>query len=285
MRKSSRKTPVRRVSSRKKKKGMSLWLKILLWFLALFLLVGIIGYHYREALSYYFSFKSRHSTENTRTKVEGARIYQILEKHKELVFGFDVSEYQNDIDWQQITTVEDSFALRFVFIRATAGSDKIDAQFERNWNLSKKYGFIRGAYHYYRPNENSLQQADNFIATVHLEKGDFPPVLDIEKLPQKQSIDSLKVGLRRWLTRVEKHYKMRPIIYSGESYYNDFLKGEFKNYIFWVANYNFFVENLKDDWQFWQFTEKAHVQGIQGNVDINIYNGTPKMLEYFRQAK
>jgi lysozyme len=92
------------------------------------------------------------------------------------------------------------------------------------------------------------------------------------------------VGLKRWLTKVEKHYKMRPIIYSGERYYNDFLKDEFEGYTFWIANYNFFVENIKDDWQFWQFTEKATVPGISGPVDMNIYNGTPKMLRYLTKS-
>jgi lysozyme len=145
---------------------------------------------------------------------------------------------------------------------------------------AKKNNFIRGAYHYYRPNENSIEQADNFIKTVKLKIGDLPPVLDIEKLPENQSIDSLKVGLRRWLKKVDQHYKVKPIIYTGERYYNDFLKDEFSEYTFWVANYNFFVENIENDWQFWQFTEKARINGINENVDLNIYNGTPKMLEY-----
>jgi lysozyme len=117
---------------------------------------------------------------------------------------------------------------------------------------------------------------------VRLEPGDLPPVLDIENLPKEQSMDSLRVGLRRWLKKVEAHYKVRPIIYSGESYYTDFLKNSFKEYPFWIANYNFFVEDFKTDWKFWQFTEKAKIEGIPGRVDVNIYNGTPKMLDYLR---
>jgi lysozyme len=79
---------------------------------------------------------------------------------------------------------------------------------------------------------------------------------------------------------VEAHYKVRPILYSGEKYYTSFLQKEFKKYTFWVANYNFWVENIKDEWQFWQFTESAVIKGIPSKVDVNIYNGTPKMLEY-----
>ncbi|RAR46623.1 glycoside hydrolase family 25 protein [Flavobacterium lacus] len=280
MAKQIRRKPVTRRKTTKKKTFFS---GKMIGFTITFLIVlfiGVTAYHYRDALAYYFSFKSKHQTEKNATKVEEARIFQVLKRHEKKVFGFDVSEYQGKISWEEIKTIEDTFQLKFVFIRATAGKDKVDSRFKQNWKDAKENSFIRGAYHYYRPNENSIQQATNFIKTVKLQKGDFPPVLDIENLPKTQSIDSLKVGLKRWLTKVENHYNVKPIIYSGESYYKDFLEKEFKGYTFWIANYNFFVEDIKDHWAFWQFTEKGTVPGIQGPVDVNIYNGTPKMLNY-----
>lgn len=282
MKKTTKRKPVRKKTTSSRKKKSSFSGKKAGVLIVLFLLTVLVAttYHYRDALAYYFSFKTRHNSETIRTKVESARIFQVLEKHKQKVLGFDISEYQSDIEWDEVLTVEDSFKLEFVFIRATAGKDKVDSKFKTNWEKSKEKGLLRGAYHYYRPNENSLIQAENFIKTVHLEKGDFPPVLDIENIPKNQPMDSLKVGLKRWLAKVEKHYKVKPIIYSGERYYQDFLKKEFSNYTFWIANYNFFVEEIKDEWLFWQFTDKAAVNGIDGNVDINIYNGTPKMLRY-----
>lgn len=253
---------------------------ILISFLLL-VTIGLASYHYRDALAYYFSFRSKHKIENSKaTKVEEARIFQVLKRHENMVFGLDVSQYQGQIEWEKAKIVEDTFQLYFVFIRATAGKDKLDSRFHENWKNAKAANFICGAYHYYRPNENSIQQAENFIKHVRLKKGDFPPVLDIENLPKVQSMDSLKVGLKRWLKKVEEHYKIKPIIYSGEKYFNDFLEEEFKGYTFWIANYNFFVEECKPHWTFWQFTEKGSVPGIKGNVDLNIYNGTPKMLKY-----
>jgi len=227
---------------------------------------------------YYFSFKSEKSLKDD--KVSQARIYQILKAHKDLTFGFDVSQFQGKINWNEVDSVDHKFPLQFVFIRATAGNNKKDIRFDENWAAAKNHHFIRGAYHYYRPNENSLEQAANFIRSVRLQKGDLPPVLDVEKFPKNQSIDSLKLGLQRWLKKVDEHYKVRPIIYTSEKYYNDFLKEDFPEYAFWVANYNFFVENIKNDWLFWQFTEKAKLNGIEERVDVNIYNGTPKMLQY-----
>ncbi|MDI5950666.1 glycoside hydrolase family 25 protein [Flavobacterium yafengii] len=248
----------------------------------LVILMAAVGYHYRDGLAYYFSFKSdkilREETEAKR--ISDVRNYQVLEKHEGKSIGLDVSEYQGKIRWTYVDTLENKYPLYFVFIRATVGKDRKDRQFNRNWLGAKENKMIRGAYHYYRPNENSLEQAELFIKTVRLQKGDLPPVLDIEKLPKNQSIENLKLGLKRWLNAVESHYGVKPIIYTGERYYDDFLKEEFSDYLFWIANYNFYREEIAEDWLFWQFTEKASVPGIKGNVDINIYNGDLQQLRY-----
>lgn len=248
-------------------------------FLLLFVAIGI--YKFRDGFLYYLGFKTNKNIatlSKEERKLADIRIYEVLHKHDDKAIGFDVSEYQSKIDWEQTYHIDEAFELSFVFIRATAGKNKIDTRFKENWKGAKERQIIRGAYHYYRPNENSLEQAENFITTVKLQKGDLPPVLDIEKLPKSQSIDSLKVGLRRWLKKVEKHYKVKPIIYSGESYYTDFLKKEFSDYPLWIANYNFWRNDLESDWLFWQFTEKAQIQGIEGMVDINIFNGDKNKL-------
>jgi lysozyme len=283
MRKKSvkRKAPVRR---RTKKKASlfsgRLWRFAIISFFIL-LLVGV-GYHYRNGLAYYFSFKSnkvlRQEAEDKR--ISDVRNYQVLDNHIGKAVGIDVSEYQGKIKWENVDTIESKYPMRFVFIRATVGKDRLDRKFEKNWLGAKENKLIRGAYHYYRPNENSIEQADLFIKTVSLGKGDLPPVLDIEKLPKNQSVERLKIGLKRWLKRVEDHYKVKPIIYTGESYYDDFLKEEFSDYLFWIANYNFYRESIEEDWLFWQFTEKASVPGIQGNVDVNIYNGDLQQLQF-----
>lgn len=278
----ARRKTVRKPRRAKKESFLQRNAKVLGILLFVLLIFGT-AYHYRNGLAYYFSFKTDKILREEK-RLADIRNLDVLSRHEHNVIGIDVSEYQGTIDWSQVDTVAPGREIGFVFIRATAGRDKTDRQFAMNWKKAKENNFIRGAYHYYRPNENSSQQADNFIKTVTLAKGDLPPVLDIEQLPERQSVDSLKVGLRRWLTKVEKHYKVRPIIYSGEKYYDSFLKDEFQGYTFWIANYNFFVENIKDEWEFWQFTEKATVPGIEGKVDMNIYNGTPKMLRYLTKS-
>jgi lysozyme len=272
--------PVRRRAKKKASffSGKVLRVTIVAFFI---LLVFGLGYHYRNGLAYYFSFKSNKVLQQEEDKrISDVRNYQVLDKHAGKAIGLDVSEYQGKISWVDVDTLENKYPVHFVFIRATVGNDRLDKQFDKNWLGAKKNNLIRGAYHYYRPNENSLEQAALFIKTVSLKKGDLPPVLDIERLPENQSVDRLKIGLKRWLKAVEEHYKVKPIIYTGERYYDDFLKEEFSDYLFWIANYNFYRENIQEDWLFWQFTEKASVSGIKGNVDVNIYNGDVQQLRF-----
>jgi lysozyme len=56
------------------------------------------------------------------------------------------------------------------------------------------------------------------------------------------------------LIAVEAHYKVKPIIYTGERYYDDFLKEEFSDYLFWIANY--LSGKYAGRVVVWQFTEK-----------------------------
>ena len=276
MRKVTKNYPRRRPN---KKNNQSIaTLKKYIWAAFGLLFLGSVIYHYRTAFAYYLGFKS---DKLSKTDVfSEARNLRVLEKHEGKAVGIDVSEYQGKISWSYVDTIENQYPLHFVFIRASAGNDAVDRRFKRNWEGAKKNKMIRGAYHYYRPNENSLEQAELFIKTVRLQKGDLPPVLDIEKLPKNQSMTNLKKGLRRWLQAIENHYKVKPIIYTGEKYYDDFLKEEFSDYLFWIANYNFYREEIQDDWLFWQFTERAAVPGIEGNVDVNIYNGDLQQLQF-----
>ena len=264
-------------SRRKKQSKFSFKKHIILPIVLILICCGV--WHYRYAL-YYLAFQRIEKTETIKVAsiTTQLRVFDVLQHHQDKTYGIDVSHYQGKIEWDKVSKLQDSFPVSFVFSRATAGSIKVDRRFKTNWKKSKEKGFVRGAYHYYRPNENSLLQADNFIRTVKLRKGDLPPVLDIEDIPRIQSMTNLKLGLRKWLNRVEQHYGVKPIIYSGESFYNEHLYNDFSEYTCWVANYNYYVENIDDDWNFWQFTDKGSVYGIKEFVDVNIFNGTKKEL-------
>ncbi len=256
--------------------------RYLLWSIGIpFLLIFLFAiWHYRKGINYYL--KTLFVVVNIDTKersTHDARNIFLMSLHSEHIFGIDISEYQGNVIWDSVNLINEQFPIDFVFIRATMGTAGRDRKFSSNWKGVQRISRLRGAYHYFRPNENSIKQAENFIRVVKLKPGDLPPVLDIEERPRSQSMDSLRVGLKRWLDKVERHYKVKPIVYSGDSYFTDFLEKEFSDYTLWIANYNFWIEKPKRHWNFWQFSEKGSVKGIKGFVDLNMFNDDMEGLE------
>ena len=189
------------------------------------------------------------------------------------LYGIDVSKYQGKIDWKTLLKRRESDLPSFVFVRSTAGEDHKDIHFDRNWNELGKMDFIRrGAYHYYRPNENSTKQAQNFINNVSLRQGDLAPVLDIEVKSKVQSMESLRTGLKNWLTIIENQYNIRPIIYSSEKFYKAHIQGDpvLRTYPTWIASYS--TTNLSErmNWNIWQVTAQGRIEGIKPQVDVNV---------------
>lgn len=266
--------PRKRISRKKSNQTnsfKSLIKKVSIFILILFM-IGFSIYYFREKIAFYLSFKSPHKEFHSDLDTKN-RINKIFSLYPNKIYGIDISEYQGKIDWDSLNEIEVNKKISFILIRATAGKNRVDKKFASNFEAAKNKNIIRGAYHYYRPNENSIKQAQLFIKTVSLKKGDLPPVLDIENIPKSQPMDSLKIGLKRWLKMVETHYQVKPIIYTGENYYNTFLKEDFKDYHFWIANYSKIPAELNDNWKFWQFTESAKIKGINHKVDLNIFNG------------
>jgi len=191
------------------------------------------------------------------------------------IHGIDVSYYQGKIDWQKVREMkEDGVQVSFAIIKATEGLASVDPYFQRNWREAAKVGIVCGAYHFFRPSKSGKQQARLFLQTVEFETGDLPPVVDIEHLNGATPAEMRK-ELKAFLDHVEEKTKVKPIIYSGLTYYNDYLKGYFDGYPLWIAHY--YKSELKIDasanWFFWQHSDKARITGINHVVDFNAFRG------------
>ena len=159
----------------------------------------------------------------------------------------------------------------------TEGGDFKDRAFDYNFAEADSMHFIRGAYHFYNPNTDPVKQADFFIDNVKLKTGDLPPVLDIEKRPKDAS--KLKKDLLVWLNRVERHYKVKPILYTSYKFKNKYLSDSvFNTYPYWIAHY--YVDSVRYDgeWKFWQHTDAGTMPGIDEQVDLNVFNGSMSEL-------
>ena len=195
------------------------------------------------------------------------------------VHGIDISHYQGKIDWELLThNREAKFPIHFIFLKATEGGDHGDDTFTQNFGQARKYGFIRGAYHYFIPKTDARKQADFFIRTVQLAKGDLPPVLDVETTG-KQSPQELKTAVKTWLDRVEAHYGVKPILYTSYKFKKRYLSDSiFNAYPYWIAHYYVDSVRYEGKWHFWQHTDVGTVPGIEEEVDLNVFNGTMEEL-------
>lgn len=192
------------------------------------------------------------------------------------VHGIDVSHYQARVDWGVVASED----IHFAFVKATEGETHLDSLFCYNWEAMQQEGIVRGAYHFFRPKISPLAQADNFTRSVEIKYGDLPPVLDVETL-DGVSKESLINGVRTWLYYAEIRYGVKPIIYTNIKFYNKILAGHFNDYPMWIARYGVREPTLANgrDWIFWQYGNRGKIKGVAGNVDFNVFNGSPKDLE------
>ena len=199
------------------------------------------------------------------------------------VHGIDISHYQGDIDWATLSMQrEGEFPIRFVFMKATEGGDHLDENFASNFEQARRHGFISGAYHFFIPRTDDLRQADFFIRTAALDSADLPPVLDVETTGGK-SKSELQRAVKTWLDRVERYYGVKPILYTSYKFKLQYLNDSiFNTYPYWIAHY--YVDSVRYEgaWHFWQHTDAGIVPGIEGNVDLNVFNGTRSGLDSLR---
>lgn len=190
--------------------------------------------------------------------------------------GIDISHYQGTIDWEQLKdAMIKGCPLRFIIIKSTEGSSRLDENFRENFNQARDYGFIRGVYHFWSNKSSAREQAYFFLDKVHLTEGDLPPVLDIEHKPADKSVEEFQRDVLTWLHIVEDRYHVKPIIYTYYKFKEQYLGAPvFDDYPYWIAHYYVDKVQYKGKWKFWQHTDAGKLPGIKGYVDFNIYNGS-----------
>lgn len=195
------------------------------------------------------------------------------------VHGIDISHHQGEIDWPRLSLATyRERPINFVFMKATEGGDFVDDSFRYNFAQARECGLVRGAYHFFLPDVPAEVQARNFISQVQLQPGDLPPVLDIEVMGEGGA-DELRQRAATWLSIVERHYGVAPIIYASYKFKTHHLnEPPFTHYPYWIAHY--YVEDLEytGAWKFWQHTDRGRLDGISTRVDLNIFNGNLEEL-------
>lgn len=214
----------------------------------------------------------------------GTREYGVCLPSGFLCYGIDVSHHQGKIDWDMVARSSDENPIRFVIMKATEGSSFTDPDYADNIRNARSKGFVCGVYHFYSPVASPQKQAQNYINTVKLQKGDFVPVVDVEH--SGRSSDELQRELLVFLKALESHYGVKPIIYASSKFRKRHLSNAvFDEYPFWVAHYYVVRPGTDKKWVMWQFTDHASVSGINGYTDFNVFKGTEAEFNKLRIGK
>ncbi|MHB0864772.1 glycoside hydrolase family 25 protein [Paenibacillus sp. SEL3] len=208
--------------------------------------------------------------------------------------GIDVSHHQGDINFKKVA----ADGISFVFIKATQGKSFRSKTFLEFVKDAKAAGLMIGAYHYVDDSattpEMARQEAANFVSAIKAAGGiqvfDLPPVMDYESNKSNLSKTAITAVAKAFLQEVERLTGVLPIIYTYPSFIGNF--SCLSNYPLWIARYH--ATKAPSDasgwsrWDFWQYSDGSQggyrpdatrkVDGIDGAVDLNEYNGTEANL-------
>lgn len=192
--------------------------------------------------------------------------------------GIDVSVYQGDIDWDRVKPHID-----FTILRIGLGDDipsQDDAKFERNYAECVRLDIPFAVYFFsYAVNKAKVQtEIAHIKRLLNGKKINAPVYIDVENT---KGLDWRKISNAELLGIMQEYnaqlnalgFKMG--IYSSRSaFWNEKMTDKWYDSISkWVAEYGDKVHDFNRTYDIWQHTSKGSVDGIDGNVDMNVmYN-------------
>ena len=192
--------------------------------------------------------------------------------------GIDVSRYQGTIDWKKVKAAGISFAIiRLGFRGYEAGSLNLDENFERNIKGATEAGIDVGVYFFSQAitEKEAIEEADYVLSRIGKYKITYPVVFDWEVIggstarTDNMDMTILSQSATAFCKKIsDAGYK--PMIYFNA--YCGYLKynlSKIANIDFWYAQYSE-KPTFYYNFQMWQYTSSGKVDGIAGNVDMNI---------------
>ncbi len=194
-------------------------------------------------------------------------------KTNDTMIGLDVSKWQGEIDFAKLKEVGVEFIMLRVGTQKGFGLDsRLDEYFERNIKAANKYKIPVGVYYfsYAKTNKEALEQARWVRKQIAKYKIDFPVVFDWESWKYwnglEISLHDINSVAKTFLEEIKKH-DYQVMNYSSKYYQINIWDNE---YPLWLAHYTSKTD-YNGKYDMWQLTDTGRVDGIKGNVDINVY--------------
>lgn len=185
----------------------------------------------------------------------------------------DVSEWQGKIDWKKVKAAGYSHAV----LRAGFGRSKTqkDAEFERNYKNAKSAGVKLGVYWYaYAVDKaDAVKEAKACLEIIKGKVLELPVFYDMEENSMTALGRTVLTSMAEAFCDEIKKSGYECGVYSNPNWFTNYLdyKRLRSKYPIWLAQY---YKEPQFECDMWQYTSQGKVQGISGDVDLNVIYST-----------
>ncbi len=191
--------------------------------------------------------------------------------------GIDVSKWNGDIDWDKVKNAGIEFAIiRAGYRGSVTGSLVEDPCFVQNIRGAAKAGLHTGVYFFTQATNEveAVEEASVVLALVREYDLDYPIFIDTEGAGGEGRADHLDTETRTAVCeafcRTIENAGYTAGIYGSRNWFNHNLDMDrLDQYFIWLAEYRS-APLYQGYYKMWQHTSKGKVDGIEGNVDMNI---------------
>lgn len=188
-------------------------------------------------------------------------------------YGVDVSSYQGNIDWSK---VYDS-GIRFAMLRILVKSGNKDIKFEENYTNARKAGVKVGVYKYTYATTaaEARAEAKAVIAALDGRKLDYPVALDLEDKVQEGLSNAQRTEIVLAYKDVVESAGYKFVVYASKYWFDAKLDmNRLSNVELWIARWRDLSSGHgytgKGKVTMWQYSDAGRVNGISGNVDMDV---------------
>ncbi len=199
-----------------------------------------------------------------------------LEKYKtnSTKLGIDVSQWQGDINWSKVKDAGAEFAMiRMGYQKGYDGENVIDPYFIKNITGAKQAGIKVGIYYYSyaKTAEESKSQAEWVASNLKDYEIDLPVSFDWESWSSfvtcNMSFYDINKVARTYCDTLKSH-GYQTSLYSSKNYLEKIWYPEEFDEV-WLAHYTS-KTNYEGSYHMWQFCNTGKIDGINGDVDIDV---------------
>ena len=192
--------------------------------------------------------------------------------------GIDVSKWNGDIDWDKVRNAGVEFAIvRAGYRGSVTGSLVEDPYFAANMKGAAASGVPVGVYFFTQAvNEvEAVEEASTVLQLVREYNLDYPIFIDTEGAGGNGRADGLDAETRTLVCeafcRTVENAGYEAGVYGSRNWYNNNLYADRldNDYCIWLADYRS-APLYQGYYQIWQYTSKGKIDGIEGNVDMNV---------------